>query len=256
MLFSGRTTPRRSTCSVCRRSAATSQPRGPSPRCITAAWGFRRIMTRPPAGTGWRSTVATSSVISVASLGNIEAVERARADAERGDAEAMHYLGLMHAFGIGAHRDPLLARMWFLLAAKHGCDKGLSMLANDPEPDRTEELAAAWRPKLDSLKQRPNLRARWGDAGRVALPVRDVQVSSGRARRLGPLRPRTPHLKRRSGSRLPSMGQQPYRKISEPTADTSSKYRAGSWQAVSAMGLHCSPRRWHRPTIREPEAAE
>ena len=73
------------------------------------------------------------SGISAASLGNIEAVKRARADAERGDAEAMHYLGLMYGSGIGAPRDLRLAQMWFLLAAKHGCDKGLSMLANDPE---------------------------------------------------------------------------------------------------------------------------
>ncbi|MCB1499222.1 MAG: sel1 repeat family protein [Bauldia sp.] len=95
-----------------------------------------------------------ASGIAEVMLGNIEAAERARSGAERGDASSMRFLGISYAFGFGVPRTAKLAYFWFRIATLNGCSRSHSLSASAARKLTATEIEEAdcaillWRPKF------------------------------------------------------------------------------------------------------------
>jgi TPR repeat protein len=83
-----------------------------------------------------------------------------RERAERGDAESMYRLGLLHENGVGVDRDPATARDWYQRAAEHGHARAQYRLARAWHTGRGGPVsltrAAKW---YDAAADKPIARA-------------------------------------------------------------------------------------------------
>ena len=71
-----------------------------------------------------------------------QALKILKADAENGIADAQYYLGMMHADGLGAPYDPVLAHMWYNLSGLQGhkgAENQIKTIEKNMSPQQIEQ---------------------------------------------------------------------------------------------------------------------